>query len=47
MEGRNPYPLNIMCLFMDNMVGKEYEKGLAKLKAKCEGMAKGTANAGQ
>jgi hypothetical protein len=47
MQGRNPYPFNVMCLFMDNMIGKEYEKGLAKLKTKCEGMAKGTANANQ
>ena len=47
MEGRNPYPFNIMCLFMDNMVGKDYEKGLAKLKARCESMAKGTANSHQ
>jgi hypothetical protein len=36
MEGRNPYPLNFMCLFMDNILGAEYEKGLNMLKQKCE-----------
>ena len=42
MTGRNPYPFNIMCLFMDNMIGGQYEKGLAKLKMKCEQQASGT-----
>jgi polyketide cyclase/dehydrase/lipid transport protein len=44
MEGKSPYPFNVMCLFMDNMIGKEYEKGLAKLKVRCEEMAKGVSN---
>ena len=47
MQGRNPYPFNIMCLFMDNMIGKDYEKGLAKLKTRCESMANGTATSNQ
>lgn len=47
MEGRNPYPFNIMCLFMENMIGKDYEKGLAKLKARCESIASGAATSNQ
>lgn len=38
MHGENPYPFNVMCLFMDNLIGKDYEKGLANLKTKCEKM---------
>ena len=41
MKGENPYPLNFMCLFMDNMLGKEFDKGLNNLKVRAEGMAKG------
>ncbi len=44
MKGENPYPLNFMCLFMDNMLGKEYEKGLAKLKEITEAKAKEPTN---
>lgn len=37
-KGKNPYPFNVMCLFMDmdKMVGKDFEKGLNKLKTICE-----------
>ena len=42
MQGHNPYPFNFMCLFMNNMIGKEYEKGLATLKMKCEQAGKAT-----
>ena len=33
-EGRMPYPMNLMCLFMDmdEMLGKELETGLTSLK---------------
>lgn len=36
--GHNSFPWNIMGLFMnmDNMLGKDFEKGLNKLKIKCE-----------
>jgi len=44
MEGKNPYPFNVMCIFMDNVIGKEYEKGLAKLKARCEQMSRIVSN---
>lgn len=37
--GNTPYPMNIMCLFMDAMMGKDFEKGLSKLKARCESIA--------
>lgn len=38
MKGKNAYPMNVMCLFMnmDKMVGKEFEKGLSNLKEKVE-----------
>jgi hypothetical protein len=32
MNGSNPYPLNLMHLFMDNMLGKDLETGLVTLK---------------
>lgn len=37
-EGKNPYPWNALCVFMsmDKMLGKEFEKGLKKLKERCE-----------
>ena len=40
IKGKDKYPMNIMILFMDNMIGKQYEKGLASLKVRCEDMAK-------
>jgi hypothetical protein len=38
MHGRRPYMLKVMCLFfsMDNMVGKDFDKGLASLKTIAE-----------
>ena len=38
MSGPRPFMLKIMCLFMsmDKMVGKDFEKGLANLKAEVE-----------
>ena len=38
IKGENPYPFNVLCLFMDmdSMLGKDFEKGLNKLKAICE-----------
>jgi len=30
--GKNPYPTNFMCLFMDDMLGKDLEANLANLK---------------
>jgi hypothetical protein len=37
-KGSNPYPFNAICLFMDMdaMIGKDFEKGLSRLKAVCE-----------
>jgi uncharacterized protein YndB with AHSA1/START domain len=37
-DTKYPYPMNTMMLFMnmDDMMGKEYSAGLAKLKALCE-----------
>ena len=32
MNGKNKYPMNIMNLFMDNMLGKDLNKSLATLK---------------
>ncbi|MDX1652299.1 MAG: GyrI-like domain-containing protein [Brumimicrobium sp.] len=42
MEGEMPYPWNIMTLFisMEEQVGKDFEKGLNKLKAKLESLPK-------
>jgi len=40
MDGKSPYPFNVMNLFMNGMLGKDYERGLAKLKVRCEEMAK-------
>ncbi|MBX9853520.1 MAG: SRPBCC family protein [Cytophagaceae bacterium] len=38
IKGSNPYPFNAFCIFMDmdSMLGKDFEKGLNKLKAICE-----------
>src|SRR5206468_3186084 len=38
MHGRQPYMLKVMCLFMDmdKMVGKDFETGLANMKAAAE-----------
>ncbi|MDX2195665.1 MAG: SRPBCC family protein [Cytophagales bacterium] len=39
MQGQIPFPMNVMCLFMpsmDSMIGKDFDKGLAKLKTICE-----------
>ena len=38
-SGKNKFPMSIMMLFMsmDKMVGKDFEEGLASLKAKLEG----------
>lgn len=40
MEGNMPFPMNIMGLFMnmDEMIGKDFERGLAMLKDKVEPM---------
>jgi uncharacterized membrane protein len=39
MSGKNPYPFNVMSLFMsmDDAVGKDYTEGLANLKKVLEG----------
>jgi effector-binding domain-containing protein len=39
LTGSNPYPFNVMGLFMDGMMGKDFERGLGKLKALCESSA--------
>ena len=41
MEGQNSFPWNALSLLMsmDKMIGKDFEKGLEKLKTRCEGMA--------
>lgn len=41
-SGRNKFPMSIMMLFMnmDKMVGRDFEEGLAALKAKLEGEGK-------
>jgi hypothetical protein len=38
MKGGNSYPWNTFCLFMDmdEMIGKDFEKGLNNLKSRCE-----------
>ncbi len=36
MTGGNPYPLNLMHLFMDNLLGKDLEISLANLKTQLE-----------
>ena len=38
MTGPQAFMMKVMCLFMnmDNMVGKDFEKGLASLKAVAE-----------
>jgi hypothetical protein len=37
-KGTNPFPFNAVCLFidMDGMLGKDFDKGLIRLKAICE-----------
>ena len=35
MSGSSSFPLNIMHLFMDYLVGSDFEKGLTNLKEKC------------
>lgn len=35
-EGNSPYPMNIMNLFMEGMLGKDLETGLANLKKQME-----------
>lgn len=39
MTGSDPYPFNIMVPFLDMMVGKDFEAGLAKLKEVAEAKA--------
>ncbi|HET6243722.1 MAG: SRPBCC family protein [Bacteroidetes bacterium] len=41
-DGTNPYPFNVFCLFMnmDEMIGKDFEKGLNNLKEKAENLNK-------
>jgi hypothetical protein len=38
MIGENPYPINVITSFidMDGMIGKDFEKGLLKLKSQLE-----------
>ncbi|GAB3930193.1 SRPBCC family protein [Larkinella terrae] len=36
MTGEQVYPMNVMSLFMDGMLGKEFDKGLIKLKTLAE-----------
>ncbi|GAB3910352.1 hypothetical protein GCM10028803_50030 [Larkinella knui] len=36
MEGEQVYPMNVMAPFMDGMLGKEFAKGLIKLKTLTE-----------
>jgi len=36
MRGRNPYPLNLMNLFIPNILGRDLETSLAKLKTVLE-----------
>lgn len=45
-SGRNKFPMSIMMLFMnmDKMVGRDFEEGLAALKAKLEGEGKDIAS---
>lgn len=40
MDGEDHYPMNIMVLCMDNMLGKVFAKGLNNLKTRCEAMPK-------
>jgi len=41
MDGTNPFPMNVMAMFMDieGMIGNQYDKGLNQLKARCQNMA--------
>jgi uncharacterized protein YndB with AHSA1/START domain len=41
MHGSSPFMAKVMCIFMsmDNMVGKQFEEGLANLKTVAEGRA--------
>ncbi len=36
INGKSPYPLNFMCLFMDKMIGPDLEVGLSNLKVLME-----------
>lgn len=36
LDGKDAYPMNVMILFMDKMIGDQYDKGLNKLKTLCE-----------
>jgi len=36
LDGKDPYPMNVMVLFMDKFIGDQYSKGLNKLKTLCE-----------
>jgi hypothetical protein len=36
MKGRNKYPMNFMNLFMNNVLGKDLDKGLTNLKGVLE-----------
>jgi effector-binding domain-containing protein len=40
MSGSSPFPMNALSAFMnmDKMIGKDFEKGLSKLKTRCESM---------
>lgn len=41
MNGSNPFPMNVFMMFMnlEEMIGTQYDKGLAQLKTRCEKMA--------
>jgi effector-binding domain-containing protein len=47
MTGTTPFPWNAMCVFMsmDKMIGKDFEKGLNKLKSVMESSASATVSA--
>lgn len=36
MDGENPWPMNVMNLFMKGAIGKDYQKGLDSLKVRIE-----------
>jgi len=36
LDGKDSYPMNVMVLFMDKIIGDQYTKGLNKLKTLCE-----------
>jgi hypothetical protein len=41
MNGTNPFPMNVMMMFMDleGMIGSQYEVGLERVKTRCEKIA--------